>query len=98
MCMDRYNKSDFYMKNNFCMCVFVIDDSIGSRLPWPITDPSKPGVLLVHGPHCVQILQKLKENGTKDDVEIMHKDHCERLVLRVLLFLQTNKNFKSVPT
>jgi hypothetical protein len=59
------------------------------NLAWPITDGRDMGNLLIHGPHClkmIEIFNKQILNGQPLDniYDRLHSEHCRRLARRVL--------------
>ncbi|UJR24397.1 hypothetical protein I4U23_005774 [Adineta vaga] len=80
--------------------LFTTDDD---GLPWPLTDPYNNGIMLIHGPHCLHMIemfnQQLSEGKQLDNVaDYSHYEHCRRLARRVLAFYQKEKEYSVKPS
>ena len=65
-------------------------------LPWPITDARDMGTLLIHGPHCLKMIemynkQNLDGQPLSDIYDRLHSEHCRRLACRVLNYYQNEE-------
>lgn len=66
------------------------------NLAWPITDGRDMGNLLIHGPHCLQMIEMFNKqilNGQPLDnvYDRLHSEHCRRLARRVLNYYQNKE-------
>jgi len=60
-------------------------------LPWPLVDFDNPGMLMLHGMHCYDVVTSDKETNEEEaEMRILHKQHCGSLIHDSLKYFEGN--------
>jgi len=70
-------------------------------LAWPMTDGRDMGNLLIHGPHCLEMIRMFNKqisNGhpLNNVYDRLHSEHCRRLARRVLYYYENEEKHYQV--
>jgi len=76
-----------------CSAIVIQDNHVlfklsDDDLPWPLPDVNNPGLMIIHGMHCFEELQKSVDNN--ENMTIMHYQHCQKIIARILHVLESN--------
>jgi len=69
----------------------LLFNNSNADLPWPIANSVDPGLRIVHGPHCVEVINNNhhEHDGNQPaDIVQIHRLHCQLLLQRVVSFLK----------
>jgi len=69
----------------------VTFDRRENDLAWPLGDVTDPGLLMLHGQHCFELVQQ-PVNRT-DNMSIIHYEHCRSVVAGIYHLLVTNPSY-----
>lgn len=60
-------------------------------LAWPLPDAEDPGMLVIHGIHCFDVIQE--PVNVSDNMSVMHQQHCRSVIERVVRIFKKNPTY-----
>jgi len=75
------------------VCFGTSDNSMG----WPLTNPFDTNVLLIHGPHSVEMFKQYKLNPPTNARDTMHQRHSRKMLELIIEFFASRPDYNVDP-